>query len=118
MRKLRHRLRQLSARAAETDLTLEESCRPSQSLPMFPLALPSLLLSSPIELVALTRRHIGDGRALTQLERANIGDDPPPVVRRYLRRVIRHRPKAIALYIKEVSNRRVAQSVVVKGRRL
>src|SRR5436190_197292 len=121
MHKLRHRLRQRSARAVETGLTREESCRPSRSLSMFPLAFSSLLLSTPrglVELVALTRRHIGDGCALTQLQRANIGDDPPPVVRRYLRRVIRHRPKAIGLYIEEVSNGCIAQSVIVKGRRL
>ena len=54
---------------------------------------------------------------LAVLQRTNVGDDGPPILRWYLRRVTRHRAPAVCHYIEEVSDRRLAQPIVmIRGR--
>src|SRR4030095_7135804 len=114
-RKTRDRQRRLSARSAESDLFPGESYPASPASTMFPLFFLWLHLT---ELVSFVRRHIGDRSSLAQLQRANVGDDPPPVIGWYLGRIIRHSAKSFGRHIKEVAYRRIAQSLFVKRGRL
>src|SRR5437879_2409247 len=56
-------------------------------------------------------------RHLAQLQRTNIGNDGPAILRRHLRRVTRHRAPTVRHHVEEMSHWRLAQTIVVIRRR-
>src|ERR1051325_11499491 len=58
------------------------------------------------------------GRRMTQLQRADVGGNRPPVLHRNLLRISRHRPPTVRHDIKEMAHRSIAQGLRIVGRRL
>ncbi len=70
------------------------------------------LATRPVELVVeVLRLH------LTQLQSANVRSDSPAILDRNLRSVTRHRAPAVRHYVKEMSDRRLPQTILVITRR-
>src|SRR5207249_1852330 len=70
-----------------------------------------------IQLTASIGRHVGHGRVLRELQRANVGDDRPAILRADLRRVVGHYGEAVRHHLKEMADRGVAEPVLVEGQR-
>ena len=62
-------------------------------------------------------RHVGERRVPAELQRADVGDDRPAILRPDLGGVVGHRAEAVRDHVEEVSDRRLAQPVLVKRRR-
>ena len=71
-----------------------------------------------LEALALGLRHVADAGVLAQLQRADVGDDRPAILRRHLRGVVRHLAEAARHHVVEVAGALVAQPRIVERRRL
>src|SRR5262245_32632682 len=70
-----------------------------------------------LEARLLFRRQVADARVLAELQRADVGDDRPAILRRDLRGVVRHLAEPARHHVEEVARALVAQPGVVVRRR-
>src|SRR5262249_34943696 len=71
-----------------------------------------------LEILPLIGRHIVERGRFTELQRANVSDDPPAVVGCHARSVARHGAEAISDNVEKVADRSLFQPVDVIRRRL
>ena len=65
----------------------------------------------------LSRRNVGGGGVLAQLQSADVGHDRPAIPRRDLRGVVGHGAEAVGDHVEEISQGRLAQALAVIRRR-
>ena len=69
------------------------------------------------QLVPVRSRNIVDPRVLTELQRADVRGNGPPIAHARLRRVVGHRAEPVRHHVEEVSDRRVTEAVLMIGGR-
>src|SRR6202521_3677294 len=74
----------------------------------------SLLRPSRRRACTLSYGRVSARRHLTQLQRANVGDDLPAIFDRNLRCVARHRAPTVGHHVKEMAYRRLSQLVLME----